>query len=173
MQKAEKIYLIGFMGSGKSTTGRRLAGYLSWSFVDLDELIEKKAGMKIRDIFSEKGEEFFRVSEAEALKETESISNAVIATGGGAPCFGENMKFMLANGLTIYLKLPPDKLKERLAKSGGKRPLLQGIDNENLEEYISGKLREREKWYSSAKLIIDCNKTSFHGLCSMVKKLII
>jgi shikimate kinase len=173
MQKADKIYLIGFMGSGKSTTGRRLAGYLGWSFVDIDELIEKKAGMKIREIFSEKGEEFFRLSEAEALKETESVSNAVIATGGGAPCFSENMKFMLANGLTVYLKLPPDKLKERLDKSGDKRPLLQGIGKDNMEEYISEKLGEREKWYSSAKLIIDCNKTSFHGLCNMVKKLII
>lgn len=173
MQKADKIYIIGFMGSGKSTTGRRLADFLKWSFVDLDELIEKKAGMKIRDIFSEKGEEYFRLSEAETLKETESFSNAVIATGGGAPCFGENMKFMLENGLTIYLKLPPDKLKDRLAKPDGKRPLLEGIDKDNLEQYISAKLGEREKWYSSAKLIIDCNKTGFRGLCSMVKKLII
>ncbi|HOW10648.1 MAG TPA: shikimate kinase [Bacteroidales bacterium] len=173
MQKTDKIYIIGFMGSGKSTTGRKLAGFLKWSFVDLDELIEKKSGMKIRDIFSEKGEEYFRLSEAEALKETESLSDTVIATGGGAPCFGENMKFMLDNGLTIYLKLPPDKLKDRLAKPDGKRPLLEGIDKDNLEQYISAKLGEREKWYSSAKLIIDCNKTGFRGLCSMVKKLII
>jgi len=173
MQKADKIYLIGFMGSGKSTTGRRLAAYLNWSFLDLDEIIEKNTGMKIRDIFSEKGEEFFRLSESAALKETEFVSNTVIATGGGAPCFGRNMDFMLGHGLTIYLSLTPDKLKERLAKSDGKRPLLKGIGKENLEEYISAKLEEREKWYLSAKLIIDCNKTSFQGLCNMVKKLII
>jgi len=173
MQKADKIYMIGFMGSGKSTAGRKLAQYLNWSFVDLDEMIEKKAGMKISEIFSQKGEESFRLFESEALSETGSASHTVIATGGGAPCFGNNMDFMQAHGLTIYLKLTPGKLKERVARSNDRRPLLQGISSDNLEKYISGKLSEREKWYLSAKLIIDCNKTSFHGLCSMVKKLIV
>jgi shikimate kinase len=172
MHKANKIFLIGFMGSGKSTTGKKLASHLKWTFIDLDEKIENMTGMKIRDIFSEKGEAFFRRTESEVLQEMASESNAVISTGGGTPCFGNNMDFMLRTGITVYLRMTPTRLKNRLAGSSDRRPLLKDIGKEDLEEYIAGKLSEREKWYSRAEIIIDGFNTDFSMLYSSVKKLI-
>jgi shikimate kinase len=172
MHKANKIFLIGFMGSGKSTTGKKLASHLKWTFIDLDEKIENITGMKIRDIFSEKGEAFFRRTESEALQGMASESNVVISTGGGTPCFGDNMDFMLRTGLTVYLRMTPARLKSRLADSSDHRPLLKDIGKEDLEEYIAGKLSEREKWYSRAEIIIDGFNTDFSMLYSSVKKLI-
>jgi shikimate kinase len=172
MHKANKIFLIGFMGSGKSTTGKKLASHLKWTFIDLDEKIENMTGMKIRDIFSEKGEAFFRRTESEVLQEMASESNAVISTGGGTPCFGDNMDFMLRTGITVYLRMTPTRLKNRLAGSSDRRPLLKDIGKEDLEEYIAGKLSEREKWYSRAEIIIDGFNTDFSMLYSSVKKLI-
>jgi shikimate kinase len=172
MHKANKIFLLGFMGSGKSTTGKKLASHLKWTFIDLDEKIENITGMKIRDIFSEKGEAFFRRTESEALQGMASESNVVISTGGGTPCFGDNMDFMLRTGLTVYLRMTPARLKSRLADSSDHRPLLTDIGKEDLEEYIAGKLSEREKWYSRAEIIIDGFNTDFSVLYSSVKKLI-
>jgi shikimate kinase len=172
MHKANKIFLLGFMGSGKSTTGKKLASHLKWTFIDLDEKIENITGMKIRDIFSEKGEAFFRRTESEALQGMASESNVVISTGGGTPCFGDNMDFMLRTGLTVYLRMTPARLKSRLADSSDHRPLLKDIGKEDLEEYIAGKLSEREKWYSRAEIIIDGFNTDFSVLYSSVKKLI-
>jgi shikimate kinase len=172
MHKVNKIFLIGFMGSGKSTAGKKLASRLKWKFIDLDEKIEKMTGMKIRDIFSDRGEAFFRATESEALHGMASESNAVISTGGGTPCFGDNMNFMLRTGLTVYLRMTPDKLKSRLADSSDHRPLLKDIGKEDLEEYIATKLSEREKWYSKAEIIVDGSDTDFSALFSSVKKLI-
>jgi shikimate kinase len=160
------------MGSGKSTTGKKLASHLKWTFIDLDEKIENMTGMKIRDIFSEKGEAFFRRTESEVLQGMASESNAVISTGGGTPCFSDNMDFMLRTGITVYLRMTPARLKSRLTGSSDSRPLLKDIGKEDLEEYITRKLSEREKWYSRAEIIIDGFNTDFSMLYSSVKKLI-
>ena len=117
MHQASKIFLIGFMGSGKSTAGRKLASQLNWSFIDLDEKIQKMEGMKIPDIFSIKGEPYFRKLETQALQELKLETNTVISTGGGTPCFGDNMDFMLDFGLTIYIRMTPVSLKNRLEGS--------------------------------------------------------
>jgi shikimate kinase len=172
MHQATKIFLIGFMGSGKSTTGKKLASHLNWSFIDLDEKIEQSTGMEIRDIFSEKGEAFFRKIESDTLKRMASESNAVISTGGGTPCFGDNMDFMLRTGLTVYLRMTPARLKSRLAGTSEHRPLLKDIGKNGLQEYITAKLAEREKWYSRAEVIVDGFNTDFSALYSLVKKLI-
>ena len=173
MQNASKIFLIGFMGSGKSTVGRRLASYLKWSFVDLDEKIEKTEGMKIPVIFSQKGESHFREIESKALRELEPESHIVISTGGGTPCFSNNMEYMLESGLTIYLKMTPSNLKRRLIRSSEGRPLLKDIDRRDLEGFIAGKLAEREKWYSRAEIITDGLNTDLSYLLSLIKKQII
>jgi shikimate kinase len=170
MHQASKIFLIGFMGSGKSTAGRKLATQLNWSFIDLDEKIEKMEGMKISDIFSHKGEPYFRELETKALKELKSETNAVISTGGGTPCFGDNMDFMLGSGLTIYLKMTPASLKNRLAKSSEGRPLLREIDRKDLQRFIAGKLAEREKWYSRAEIVIDGFNNDLSDLLSLIQK---
>jgi shikimate kinase len=172
MHQASKIFLIGFMGSGKSTTGKKLASHLNWSFIDLDEKIEIMTGMKIKNIFSEKGETFFRKVESETLHGIVSETNTVISTGGGTPCFGDNMDFMISNGLTIYLTMTPARLQSRLADSSDHRPLLKDIGKEELKEYIARKLSEREKWYSRAEIIVDGFNTDFSVLYSLVKKFI-
>jgi shikimate kinase len=169
MDQASKIFLIGFMGSGKSTVGRRLASQLKWSFIDLDEKIEKMEGMKIPDIFSLMGEPYFRQLETKALKALKSETDTVISTGGGTPCFADNMDFMMSSGLTIYLKMTPASLRRRLARSSEGRPLLNNIDRKGLGAYIATKLAEREKWYSRAELIIDGLNNNSSDLLSLVK----
>jgi shikimate kinase len=169
MQKASKIFLIGFMGSGKSTTGKKLASRLTWSFLDLDEQIENLTGMKIPDIFSQKGEPYFRQIESEILRKTAPESKTIISTGGGTPCYEDNMDFMLANGLTVYLKMTPALLKERLLNSTDERPLLKNFDEKSLSDFIAQKLAEREKWYSRAEIKIDGLNTEISYLCSLIK----
>lgn len=170
MQQASKIYLIGFMGSGKSTAGRNLASQLNWSFIDLDEKIQKMEEMKIPEIFSIKGESYFRKLETRALQELKSETDTVISTGGGTPCFGDNMDFMLSSGLTIYIKMTPVSLKKRLEGSAEDRPLLREIDSKDLQEYITSKLAEREKWYCRAEIIIDGDNNDLSDLLSLIKK---
>lgn len=170
MHQASKIFLIGFMGSGKSTAGRKLASQLNWSFIDLDEKIQKMEGMKIPDIFSLRGEPYFRELETKALQELKSETDTVISTGGGTPCFGDNMDFMLDSGLTIYIKMTPVSLKKRLEGSAEGRPLLKEIDRKDLQGYITAKIAEREKWYSRAEIIIDGVNNDLSDLLSLIKK---
>lgn len=170
MYEHSKIFLIGFMGSGKSTTGKKLASMLNWSFIDLDRRIEEVAGIKIPEIFSEKGESFFRSIESQTLRNLASEMQTVISTGGGTPCFDDNMDFMLGTGLTVYLRATPEHLKDRLVKSSKARPLIDNIGKDELEDYIHKKLNEREKWYTKAEITVDGNETDIPVLYSLVKK---
>lgn len=148
------IYIIGFMGSGKTTIGSKLALQLNWSFVDLDKKIEENAGKTIAEIFAQNGEEYFREIETKVLENLRSVRNTIISTGGGTPCHDENMEFMLGNGLTVYLKLTPGELETRLSESRGGRPLIMDLDKENLKVFIEKKLADREKWYDRSEIII-------------------
>jgi len=149
------LYIIGFMGSGKTTTGKRVASLLEWSFVDLDKQIEVHTGLKIPEIFSLHGEDHFRNVEAEVLRSLVTDTNTVISTGGGTPCYGSNMEFMLQTGLTIYLKLTPGQLMSRLNNAADERPLIKNLSGENLQSFIGDKLKFREKWYEKSEMIID------------------
>lgn len=146
-----RIFLIGFMGSGKSYTGKRLAKALKYPFIDLDEWIETKNQQKISEIFAEKGEAAFRLVEQAALKEMLSYTKVVISCGGGTPCFFDNLDWMKQNGLTIYLKTPVEILVNRLENEKAHRPLLQKM--ENLSQFIETKLKEREPFYCNASII--------------------
>jgi shikimate kinase len=170
MLKHHIIYIIGFMGSGKSTAGRKLARELGWSFIDLDTRIEEKAGRTISRIFSDDGEEIFRRIEAEVLKSLKTETETVISTGGGTPCFNDNMDFMLETGVTIYLKMSPEQLRKRLAESSHDRPLLKDIPDNMLQEFIEKKLAIREKWYNRAEIIIDSYRMDYTLLQSLVGK---
>ena len=172
MYRSDKIFLLGFMGSGKSTTGRKLAVRLNWTFIDLDEKIEEAAGMKISDIFQRKGEPWFRELEKQELHKLSDVSKAVISTGGGTPCFGDNMNFMVSSGITIYLRMTPEKLQDRLRHASDERPLLKDIAKENLKEYIIRKVEEREKWYLQARMVIDECNAETDTLYSRVRKLV-
>lgn len=157
------------MGCGKTTAGKKLASALGWSFIDLDKKIEEHAGMAIPEIFSEKGEDFFRIVEAEVLRDLKSVSTTVISTGGGTPCYADNMDFMLENGLTIYLRLSPGQLQSRLSDSKGERPLIKNMNKEDLLGFIGEKLKYREKWYNRAEIVIDGISLDINDLHVIVK----
>ena len=170
MLNSHIIYIIGFMGSGKTTAGKKIASLLGWSFIDLDKRIEEHTGKSIPELFSYHGEEYFRSVESEVLKELESQADTVISTGGGTPCFCDNMDFMLETGLTLYLKLTPEQLKSRLEQEGGGRPLLKDIDNNNLQSFIEDKLALREKYYSRAEIVVNGFDMDYNKLYSFIKK---
>jgi shikimate kinase len=149
------IYLIGFMGSGKSTFGKRMASRSGWNFEDLDALIEDSEGRTVRDIFKESGENYFREAEAAVLRSITSDDNIIIACGGGTPCYEGNMEFMNGTGVTVYLKHDAATLSHRLKNARKVRPLLEGMEQGEMEEYIKTTLTEREKWYNKAQFIID------------------
>ncbi len=169
MPKNNLIYIIGFMGSGKSTAGKKLASILGWTFIDLDRKIEEQAGKTIPQIFSQDGEDHFRAVEADVLRAMGSLTETVISTGGGTPCHGENIEFMLKTGLTIYLKMTPGQLTQRLLNSTGERPLLKNVPDDKLIFFIEEKLAYREKWYSKADLIIEGIDLDINLLFSKIK----
>jgi shikimate kinase len=154
MAQHKIVYIIGFMGSGKTTAGRKVSGLLGWDFIDLDEEITHIEGRPIRNIFSESGEQYFRSIESETLRKLEIRDNAVISVGGGAPCTPGNLDFMKEKGLVVYLKKTPRQLVSRLSRDPGKRPLLRDVPEGGLLKYISEKLSEREHYYNKADLLI-------------------
>ena len=150
-----KIFLIGFMGCGKSTMGKKLAAKLGYEFIDLDHQIEHSIGTSIAGYFSAYGEAAFRKLESEVLKTFDYPVNAVIATGGGTPCFFDNMDWMNANGLSIYIEMPAAALAKRLESGKEKRPLLKDLNELEMIGFIEKKLGEREVFYKRALLTIN------------------
>src|SRR6478735_4401289 len=151
-----RIFLIGFMGSGKSHWGTQLAEQLKTPFIDLDEQIVKLEGKSIADVFAEKGEEFFRVREKELLEELiDKNPSMVISVGGGTPCFFNNIDLMKRKGCVVWLNTHVDVLLKRLIKEKEKRPLLKDIPDEDLKAYIIRKINERRMYYEQAQVRID------------------
>lgn len=146
-----RIYLIGYMGCGKSTLGKRLAKHLNLEFVDMDHYIEMRNHKTIPQIFAEEGESEFRKKERKALEELSEFSNIVIATGGGAPCFFDNIDLMNQTGATIYINIDPAILADRLIHSKTERPLIKGKTKEELIVFIDEMLAKRRPFYSQAK----------------------
>ncbi|MFI5135670.1 MAG: shikimate kinase [Chitinophagales bacterium] len=146
------IFLIGFMGSGKTSVGKKLAALLSAEFVDLDEVIELKESKTISQIFQELGEEYFRERESQCLQSLSEKSNAVIATGGGVPYFHDNMKWMNENGVTVYLQTNSEILFGRLKSEIAHRPLLHGNSEEELKQFI--KILQRCDAYLTPTLFV-------------------
>jgi shikimate kinase len=151
------IYLTGFMGSGKTTFGRLLAHALNYDFIDLDHLIEEEKKATISELFEKYGEKGFRELERQAIHKSAEFSKTIVATGGGAPCFFDNMDFMNNHGITIYLKLTPEDLAKRLLPANADRPLIAGKSSPELLKFIKEKLSERTPFYEKAKIV---SKTS-------------
>ncbi len=146
-----RIILIGYMGAGKTTIGRKLAKALNLAFYDLDWYIENRFCMKIPQIFQEKGEEGFRDIERRMLHELAEVENVVIACGGGTPCFFDNMDYMNQKGETVFLNADIDAIKGHLLMGKSVRPLIQGKSIEELDIYIRESLKERLPFYQKAK----------------------
>ena len=149
-----KVFLLGFMGCGKSTKAKQLAQKLNCPVIDLDFEMEKKSSKSVADYFAEFGEAKFRQFETETLKDFPYPENCVVATGGGLPCFFDNIDWMRANGKTVYLEMKPAQLVSRL-QNREKRPLIKEMNDQELLIFIEGKLQERNKFYLQAEIIVD------------------
>ncbi|MEO5641701.1 MAG: shikimate kinase [Bacteroidia bacterium] len=146
-----RIFLVGYMGSGKSLMGAALAKELGVNFFDLDRAIEKKAGKDVAAIFAAEGEKHFRELEKNCLTELLEEDDCVIATGGGTPCYFDNMDKMNEAGVVIYLKMSTDHLAERLEAEKDSRPLLAGKSGHELWTMVHETLQVREPDYLKAK----------------------
>lgn len=164
------IFLIGYMGCGKSFWGKRLASSLDFEFIDLDELIEKREGISIPEIFEQFGESSFREREKAALESIKDLEKAtVISTGGGAPCFQNNMDNMNAMGKTLFLEASPVILKQNILKSDGERPIVKAVPENELETYIANHLNERLPFYEQAQLKVNVDGLSLNGLTGLLQ----
>jgi shikimate kinase len=153
MSDPKHVLLIGFMCAGKSTVGRELAKLVGLPYVDLDRLIEQRVG-PLTPFFQREGEEAFRRAEATVLDELLSNPPAVIATGGGTPCTGNNLQRMKETGTVVWLDVPMDTLMPRIERAGGDRPLLFGLKGEALKERVEQLLEAREPCYAQADMIV-------------------
>ena len=143
------------MASGKTSIGEKIAKKLNLQFIDIDNVIEEESGLQISDIFTERGEDYFRNLEENALNKIIEKENVVIAAGGGTTCFFDNMELMNKNGITVYIKLSALDLFNRLENSQTDRPLLKGLNKEKLLAKIVELLNKREKFYKQAQYTID------------------
>jgi shikimate kinase len=161
------IFLIGFMGVGKSSLGKKLANKLNVTFIDTDDFIEQKTGLSIADYFAKNGEDAFRIVEKELLEQND-FKNAVVATGGGLPCFHDNMKLMNDKGITIFLNRPAKELQQRLANAKKQRPLIKALSDDELLDYITSKLNERLPYYEKATITLDRNNQSVEEIIKRI-----
>ena len=144
------IFLIGYMAAGKTTLGRRAAELLQVEFIDLDAYIEARYRKRVADLFAERGEAGFRDIERRMLHEVAEFDNVLVATGGGTPCFYDNMDYMRSRGVTVYLSASVPTLCRRLLRARVKRPLVMGKSAEELGDYIAQMLKQRETYYLQA-----------------------
>jgi shikimate kinase len=149
------IFLIGFMGCGKTFWGKSWSERYDYQFIDLDDTIEKIEGETVSDIFEKKGEPGFRLIESIVLQNLNPDKNSIIACGGGTPCFYSNMEWMNKHGKTVYLKAPAPLLLQRLTHLKQPRPLIKGLSQHELESYVHKKLSERIPFYELAHLTLD------------------
>jgi len=164
-----RVFFIGIMGCGKTTWSRKLAAHLGYDFIDLDHLLEEQVGTTIAEYFSTHGEEAFRILEAEVLRQTPYTNNTVVSTGGGLPCFFDNMQWMNTHGKTVYIQLSPKTLVDRLERGKAKRPLLRDKNGDELLAFITEKLAEREPFYQQARYTADGIKLSVDYLEMLIK----
>ena len=149
-----QLFLIGFMGSGKTYWGKLWAQQTGMRFYDLDEVIEQQEGTTIAHLFATNGEAWFRKKETAALHSFAGKDNCIIACGGGTPCFNNNMQWMNTNGSTVYLDASAAQIVERLQTETDKRPLVKGLQSDELYNFVTQKLNERTAFYSQANNIL-------------------
>jgi shikimate kinase len=165
-----KIFLLGFMGSGKTYWGQQLAQKMNLPFFDLDAVVALTGGKTVTEIFSEQGEEYFRYQEKAALEKLIEENDAfVISTGGGTPCFFNNLDLMKDSGTTIWLNTPVAVLLQRLSKEKQHRPLLKNIDDDDLRQTIIKKLGTRKIYYEQAHIILHSEELTLDTFAENLK----
>ena len=170
----KKIFLIGYMGCGKSSLGRKLAKAGGMEFMDMDSIIEQREGASISDIFHYQGEEYFRDAERALIEELGTAEgDMVISTGGGAPTWEDNMERMSQIGTSVYLRRTAVQIASRLSPHGRqKRPKLRGLNDEELVAFMTENMAEREPFYSLATITLDCAEMSDEQLVERILELV-
>lgn len=164
-----RIFLIGFMGSGKTHWGKLLAERLQLPFHDLDALIVETEGSSISDIFQEKGEEYFRSLERDLLRDViETHPALVLSCGGGTPCFYKNIDLMKKAGTVVWLNSSIEDLEERLKKEKATRPLIREISDEKLRSYILKKMNDRRLYYEQADVHVEEASVNIDSLLQQI-----
>ena len=151
----KRIFLIGYMGAGKTTAGKELAKVLELEFIDLDHFIQARYQKTVSQLFQDVGEGEFRKIESSVLKEVGEFENVVISTGGGTPCFFDNMEYMNKAGTTVYLNAEPEALAARLNTCKEKRPLIKDKNEEELFAFVVESLEKRNPYYTQAQIIFE------------------
>ena len=164
-----KVFLIGFMGCGKSFWGQQLSEKLQLPFFDLDKKIEEHEGKNITEIFTTEGEEYFRIQEKEALHLlSESHESFIMACGGGTPCFYNNIDYIKKQGTVVWINCSIDCLYSRLVKEKDKRPLIKELTDEALRSFIVKKYSTRKNYYQQAQVVINSDELSLPELVNRV-----
>lgn len=163
-----KVFLIGYMGSGKSKVAEALGKILELPVVHTDELVEKSEGKSISEIFKTSGQEHFRELERNALHSLSENNNVIVSTGGGLPCYFDNMDYMNAVGVTVYLEANPGLLFHRLSNNRSGRPLIENLNDVELMEQISGHLAIRSPFYKKAQITINAASVNVKSLSELI-----
>jgi shikimate kinase len=167
---AEKIFLIGMMGAGKSYWTKKISKWIKSAGYDLDDLIEMNEEKTIAEIFNEEGEAHFRKVETKILKWFKEKKKYVLATGGGTPCFSENMDFMKKEGIVIWLDESADVLVKRLSEGKAHRPLIAHLSDSELNSFIEQKLVERYPFYKQATYRLQSDQINETNIKKLIQK---
>lgn len=163
-----RIYLVGYMGAGKTTAAKRLASRLGWKAADTDTLFEEKYRISVDDFFQKYDEPLYRKLESEILKSTENLENTVISTGGGTACYFDNMDWMNLHGLTVFMRISPAAAVDRVLHSHHKRPLTRGKSEEELMEYVTWHYASRMPFYEQARITVKSENLEIEHLLQLI-----
>jgi shikimate kinase len=164
-----RIYLVGYMASGKSNFGRQLAERLGYKFLDLDYWFEERFRISVLDFFEKYDERAFRVIERSLLMETLCLDNIVVSTGGGTPCFYDNMEVICNAGISVYLRWSVPALVGRLKLVRRKRPLLKDVPPGELHDRVTRQLADRDYYYTQATIAVDGEKFNIENLLADIQ----
>lgn len=165
-----KFFLLGMMGTGKSFWAKKMAKKNKSGAYDLDHLIESLEDRTISELFAEEGEAYFRQAEAKLLRWFGEKKSFVLATGGGTPCFNENMQWMNKHGITIWIDSPIEIMVERLIPEKDHRPLIKDLDDAQLASFLAGKLAERTPFYQQAAYHLQGEDVNEKNLMNIIRK---
>ena len=168
----DRIYIVGYMGAGKTTAARRLAQRMGWEVVDTDALFEEKYKISVNDFFNKYDEPLYRKLESEVLKATESLDHVVVSTGGGTACFFDNMDWMNHHGLTVFLRISPQAAVDRVIHSRHKRPLVEGKSEEELTEFVNQHYASRLPFYEQARITAKSEDFDIESLMEAIKDIL-
>jgi len=164
-----KIFLIGFMGAGKSFLGKLWAAQNYLLFYDLDALIEEEERSTVENIFATFGEDYFREREAAVLRNTDRFENCIIACGGGTPCYFDNIQWMNKNGITVFLNESEDKIYNHIQNDQKVRPLIINQEEEKIQAFIKNKLQDRKPFYNQSQIVLSSNQLNKDGFAVIEK----